>query len=210
MHSHTKFGIPFSNNIRDMLLTQLLLKQGQRSRSRWPKNIMWDSTIPRCIYKEYKRYALNTKILKTRSEVKVKVTQNGMCDTLSSQDAFRHQIWNSYLKEYRRYTPDLMQFLEIRSEVKFKVTVTQLLYVTLFHPKMHSHTKFEIPTSNNLRDMLRKRLFLKLGHRSSSRSQWPNYGMRHFVISRCIITINLRFLSQILLEICSGHDYSNN
>ena len=48
------------------------------------------------------RYAPNTKILKTRSEVKVTVTRNGMCDTPSSQDAFKHQIWNSYLKEYRR------------------------------------------------------------------------------------------------------------
>ena len=27
-------------------------------------------------------------------------------DTLSSQDASTHQIWNSYLKEYRRYAPD--------------------------------------------------------------------------------------------------------
>ena len=49
--------------------------------------------------------------------------------------------------------------LKNRSEVKFKVTVTQLLYATLFHPKMHQHTKFEIPTSNNIRDMLRTRLF---------------------------------------------------
>ena len=138
------------------------------------------------------------------------MTQNGMCDTPSSQDAFRHQIWNSYLKEYRRYAPDSMQFLEIKSEVKFKVTVTQLWYATLPHPKMHSHTKFEIPTSYNIRYMLRRRLFLKLGHRSSSRSQRPNYGTTHFVISRCIITPNLRFLAQILLEICSGHDYSNN
>ena len=42
-----------------------------------------------------------------------------------------------------------MQFLETRSEVK--VTVTQLWYATLRHPKMHPHTKFEIPTSNNMR-----------------------------------------------------------
>ena len=56
-----------------------------------------------------------------------------------------------------------MQFLETRSEVKFKVTVTQLWYVTLLHPKMHPHTKFEIPTSNNIRDMLRTRFFKKLG-----------------------------------------------
>ena len=27
-------------------------------------------------------------------------------DTLPSQDASTHQIWNSYLKEYRRYGPD--------------------------------------------------------------------------------------------------------
>ena len=52
-----------------------------------------------------------------------------------------------------------MQFLETRSEVKFKVTVTQLWYATLCHPKMHPPNKFEIPTSNNIRDMLRTRLF---------------------------------------------------
>ena len=82
-----------------------------------------------------------------------------VCDTLSSQDVFTHQIWNSYLKEYRRNASDSMQFLETRSEVKFKVTVTQLWYVTLGHPKMHLHTKFEIPTSNNIRDMLWTGLF---------------------------------------------------
>ena len=77
-------------------------------------------------------------------------------DTLSSQDAFTHKL-NSYLKEYWRYTPDSMQFLETRSEVTFKVTVTQLWYATFRHPKMHLHTKFEIATSNNIRDMLRTR-----------------------------------------------------
>ena len=82
-----------------------------------------------------------------------------ICDTPSSQDAFTHQIWNSYLKEYRRYAPDSMQFVETRSEVKFKVTVTQLWYVTLRHAKMHPHTKFKIPTANNIKDMLRTRLF---------------------------------------------------
>ena len=138
------------------------------------------------------------------------MTRNGIYDTPPSQDAFRHLIWNSYLKEYRRYAPDSMQFLETRSEVKFEVTVTQLWYATLPYPKMHSHTKFEIPTSNNIRDMLLTRLFLKLGHRSSSRSQRPYYGKRHFVISRCIITPHLRFLAQTLLEISSGHDYSND
>ena len=47
MHPHTKFGIPNSKNIRDMLSTQLFLKIGQRSRSQWPKNGMWHPLIPR-------------------------------------------------------------------------------------------------------------------------------------------------------------------
>ena len=118
-------------------------------------------------------------------------------DTPSSQDVFTHQSWNSYLKEYRRYAPDSMQFLETRSEVKFKIKVTQLWYATLFSPRC-IHNKFEIPTSNNIRDMLWTQLFYKLGQRSSSRSQWPNYGTRHFVIPRCIHTPNLKFLPQII------------
>ena len=80
-----------------------------------------------------------------------------VCDTLPSQDEFTHQIWNSFLKEYRRYAGDSMQFIETRSEVK--ATVTQLWYATLRHPKMHPYTKFEIPTSNNMRDILKTRLF---------------------------------------------------
>ena len=80
-------------------------------------------------------------------------------DTPPSQDAFTHPNWNSYLKENRRYEPDSMQFLQTRSEVKFNVTVTQLWYRTLPHLKVHPHTKFEVPTSNDIRDMLRTRLF---------------------------------------------------
>ena len=80
-------------------------------------------------------------------------------DTLPSQDAFINQIWNSYLKEYRRYAPDSMLILETSSEVKVIVTVTQGRYATFCHPKLHVHTKFEIPTSNNLRDLLRTRMF---------------------------------------------------
>ena len=52
-----------------------------------------------------------------------------MCDTPPSQDALTQQIWNSYLKEYRRYAPDSMQFLEIKSKAKFKVTVTDQIMV---------------------------------------------------------------------------------
>ena len=46
-----------------------------------------------------------------------------------------------------------MIILKTRSEVKVKVTVTQLWYTTLRHPKIHPHTKYEIPTSNNIGDM---------------------------------------------------------
>ena len=127
-----------------------------------------------------------------------------VCDTASSQDAFAHKILNSYLKEYRRYAPDSMQFLENRSEVKFKVTVTQLWYATLCHPKMHSHTKFEILTSNNIRNMLQTRLYKKkLGQRS--RSQWPKNDTRRSAIPRCINTPNLDFLPRRIFDICSRH-----
>ena len=73
-----------------------------------------------------------------------------VCHTPSSKDAFTHQIWNSHHKEYRRYAPDSKNFLETRSEVKFKVTVDQLWYATLCQSKMHPHSNFEIPTSNNV------------------------------------------------------------
>ena len=42
----------------------------------------------------------------------------------------------------------------MRSNVKFKVTVTRKWYTTLHHPKMHSHFKFGIPISNNMRYVL--------------------------------------------------------
>ena len=86
-------------------------------------------------------------------------------DTPPSQDASTHQIWNSYLKEYRRYAPDtkrdrpmdIVTTIKTKSEVKAKVTVARKLYATLHHPKMHPHTKFGIPTSKNIGDMHRTR-----------------------------------------------------
>ena len=87
-----------------------------------------------------------------------------VCDTPPSQDASTHQIWNSYLKEYRRFVPDSMRVLETRSEVKIKVTVTQISFATRRHPMIHPHTKFGIPTSNYTSDMLQTRFLFK--HRS--------------------------------------------
>ena len=71
------------------------------------------------------------------------------CDTSSFQDASTQQIWNSYLKEYKRYAPDTI-ILKTRSEVKVNGTVTQKWYVALCHPKMHLHTKFGIRISKNI------------------------------------------------------------
>ena len=53
----------------------------------------------------------------------------------------------------KRYAMDKI-ILKTRSEVKVKVTVTQKWYMTLRYPKMHPHTKFGIPNSKNIRDML--------------------------------------------------------
>ena len=52
------------------------------------------------------RYALDTIFLKTRSEVKVHSDLKMVRDTPLSQDASTHQIWNSYLNDYRIYAPD--------------------------------------------------------------------------------------------------------
>ena len=41
-------------------------------------------------------------------------------------------------------------------------------YAPLGHSKGNQHTKFEIPTSNNIGDMLQTQLFYELGHRSRS------------------------------------------
>ena len=45
----------------------------------------------------------------------------------------------------------------LKTRSKAKVTVTGKWYATLCHPKMHSHTKFGIPTSKNIGDMHRTR-----------------------------------------------------
>ena len=86
-------------------------------------------------------------------------------DTPPSQDASTHQIWNSYLKEYRRYAPDtkrdgrmdIVITIKTKSEVKVKVILTRKWYATLRHLKMHPHTKFVILPSKNIGDMHRTR-----------------------------------------------------
>ena len=72
---------------------------------------------------------------------------------------------------------------------------------------MHLHTKFGIPISKNIGDMHQ---FLETRSEDKFKVIVTNYGKGHFVIPRCIYTPNLRFLPQIIQEICSGHDYSKN
>ena len=130
-------------------------------------NQIWNSYL-----KEYRRYTQDSMhFLETRSEVKFKVTVTQgdpkiVCDSPPSKDAYTNQIWNSYLKEYKRYAQDTI-ILKTRSEVK--VTVTRKWYVTLCHHKMHLHTKFGIPISKNSEYASESMQFLET--RSSSRSQ---------------------------------------
>ena len=79
-----------------------------------PTHQIWNSYL-----KEYRGYAPDKKrdgriavhfiTIKTKSKVKVTLTKKMVRDTPPSQDASTHQIWNSYLKEYRRYAPDMKQ-----------------------------------------------------------------------------------------------------
>ena len=76
---------------------------------------MWNSYI-----KKYRRHALGTITLKTRSEVKVTVTQKWFV-------TLRHPKMHLHTKfgiPISKNIGDMHQFLETRSEVKFKVTVT--------------------------------------------------------------------------------------
>ena len=90
-------------------------------------------------------------------------------DTLPSQDASTHLIWNPYLKEYRSFAPDLNQILETRSEVRLTVTGkwnwtirdSKIYLHTKLPSKMHLHTKFGIPTSKIIRDVLHNSIVLK-------------------------------------------------
>ena len=109
---------------------------------------------------------------------------------LPPQDASTHQILNSDLKEYRSYATDLMPILETRSEVKVKVT--RKWNGTIHHSKMHSHTKFGIPTSNNIRytpDTIILNPRSEVKFKVTVTCKW----YRHSTTQRCIHTPNLGF-----------------
>ena len=73
-----------------------------------------------------------------RSEVNANVTvaQNGTRRSALSR-CIHFQIWDSYLKKYRRYAQDRI-ILETKSEVYVNVRLTVKWYTTLRHPKMQS------------------------------------------------------------------------
>ena len=122
MHPHTKFGILISNIIRDMLQTQFLkLGQGHSDLKMvcdtLPSQDAFTHQILNYYLKEYKRYAPDTIILKTRSEVRVTVTRKWYV-------SLRHpkmQYHNKFGFPISKNIGD-MQFLETRSEVKVTVT----------------------------------------------------------------------------------------
>ena len=118
-HPHTKYEIHNSNNMRYAPDTIILrTKSGQGQGYSDPKIVcdtkdasthqIWNSYL-----KEYRRYAPDTKWDgRTFYYYKNSVRGQGqgdpkmVRDTPPSQDASTHQIWNSYLKEYRRYALD--------------------------------------------------------------------------------------------------------
>ena len=52
-----------------------------------------------------------------------------VCDTQASQDAFTYQIWNSYFKEYRRYTPVSKNY--VRGQVQGHSDLIMVCYTSL-------------------------------------------------------------------------------
>ena len=73
------------------------------------------------------------------------VTQEWYTTLCHPKDASTHQIWDSYLKEYRRYKLDTKQIQETRSKGHY--SVTNLRKMTGNNPKLHlviinAHTKF--------------------------------------------------------------------
>ena len=56
-------------------------------------------------------------------------------DTPSSQDASTHQIWNPYLKEYRRYAPDTKR--DGQTHGRTDGQTVRLLYDVKLNTKQH-------------------------------------------------------------------------
>ena len=106
---------------------------------------IWDSYL-----QKYKRYALDTIIIKSRSEVKVTVTRKWYT-TFHHRKMLPHTKSGIPISNNKRYAHDT---IIIKTRSKVKITATRKWYVTLRHPKIHIQTKLEIPTSKSIRYML--------------------------------------------------------
>ena len=123
MHPHIKFEIPTSNNMRYALDT-IILKTRSEVKVKVTLTQKWYVTLRHPKMHSHIKFRIPTSknigdMHRTRSGMdghcdyfKNYVRGHGhsdpkmTCDTPPSQDARTHQIWNSYLKEYRRYAPD--------------------------------------------------------------------------------------------------------
>ena len=143
------FGIPSSNNKGDR----------SKSRSQWLKHNIWHSGTPRSIHTKFGISTLNyigdrlrTDFSTTEASGQSCIDPETVCDTLQRQTVSTNRICNSFLKLYRRYALDII-FLELRQEVKMKVTVTRKQHMTLWDPLCICSPNVGF-YQNNIRDML--------------------------------------------------------
>ena len=165
MHPHTKFEIPTLNNMRyapDMIILKT------RSEVKVTVTWKWNATLHHPKMHPHTKFGIPTSknirdMLRTQYFLKLgqrsRWPKNCMWHSCHPKMHLHTKFGIPISKNIGDMHKTQCSFLETRSEVKFKVTVTQIRYATLRHSKMHPNTKFEIPTSNTLRDMLRTRLF---------------------------------------------------
>ena len=92
-------------------------------------------------------------------EVKFKMTPN-QYGTLWHRNVYsQSQVGIAALKHYKIYALDTI-FLELGPEDKVKISNP----MTLCDPKVYPHTKFGIPVSNYITDMLRTQFRFRLTH----------------------------------------------
>ena len=92
--------------------------------------------------------------------------------------------------------------ITIKTMLEVKVTVTQKLYTTLRHPKMHPHIKFGIPTSKNKGDMRRTR---------SGTDGQCDYYMSHCQNSSKFLSVSyLMKTADVIMNFSSSHNTTDH
>ena len=67
--------------------------------------------------------------------------QVAFTDQIAIRDAFTHQIWNFFLKEYKRCAPDTI-ILKTRSKVKVTVTRKWYLHVAIWNYCLKEYRRY--------------------------------------------------------------------